>query len=164
MSDIRQDCHATLWSALFSAHHSLDRYAAQGELFPEGEPEPDPTDPPASRPASPRPQRTQRPQRPAFHQPDAERAAENRREHVDLGKLNTGEKPGPMFPAIARDPAFHWIEQTSMIPSKGSAEALLRERSGKRGYHAGEIVPAGDFWRVNHLYRFPRVQYPKPNA
>jgi hypothetical protein len=163
---LQRDCYAALWCALFSARHTLDRYADQGELFsrdreptapgsatwhdPDDAADPGLNDPPA--PGRPRPR--------ALHEPDAAREADNRQNRVDLGSLDLGPQPGPMLPGIERDPGYNWIPRTSLHTTKQRAYEILEQKKRERGFHAGEVVPAGEFWRVNHLYRFPHVQYP----
>jgi len=167
---MQQDCYAALWCALFNA--SLDRYAGQGELFnrdrgpeltgPASSTWPDPDD--AADPGLNDLPLPKRPRPRALHEPDAERAAENLQGRVDLGRLDLGPRPGPMFPGIERTPEHHWIERSTVVPTESSARLLANTEGDKHGFHVGEVVPAGQMWRVNRLYRFPRVQYPQPNA
>ena len=137
---LQQECYAALWSALFRATHSLDRYievddVQAGRLLPPTRPHVpvlDPQGPLATQSASLM----------------ADQPAPPRRD--------------AMFPHIERDPQYHWIPRSELIPTRDSAYETLRRARGAPGFHQGEVVPEGQMFRVNHLYRFPRVQYPAP--
>lgn len=214
---LQQDCYAALWSALFIATHSLDRYAGQGELFnrDQGDPDPAPAPKPDHFPDTPRkPAHEYRQSEEIFpggrdaHDREAlVRQAMSRPNVVDAkiephekgvrlrilhgqtndpspqprhtprpsfttreplatepgtAGLDLGDRPGPMFPGIERTPEHHWIQQSTVVPDKPSAQGMLAQQRQQVGFHHGEVVPAGQMWRVNRLYRFNRVQYPTP--
>jgi hypothetical protein len=168
---LQQDCYAALWCAIFHARHSLDRYAGQGELFnrdrgpeptaPASPTWPDPDD--AADPGfrdPPAPGRS-RPQ--AFHEPDAAKLAEARQGAIGASPLKTEPRERDPFPWVPRDDQHSWRPTTGLFPDRDSAHGALAQAKSERGYHTGHVVPSGDFWRVNVLYRYPHVQYPEAN-
>jgi len=141
------DLYAALWPLT-----APERYAGQLDLFDRDQ------DPERPRPTRAAPAERPRPA-PSFHMPDARRFKENRQDPVGHDELKTGDAPGEMFPEIPRDKAFTWRPFRRLLMSRASAEGELRSRSREPGYHAGGIEPAGDYFRVNVLYRYPRIKY-----
>jgi len=98
------------------------------------------------------------PQPTGTHEPSFTTEAPLATQHGAQG-LDLGPRPAQMMPEIHRDPAYHWMEQSTVLPTRDSAESMLAEHRHRVGFHDGEIVPAGQMFRVNRLYRFPRVMY-----
>ena len=153
------DLYAALWPLT-----QPERYAGQGELFnrdrgPEASPPasrtwPDPDD--AADPGLQDESLPNRPRQRAFHEPDA---PVDRQGMVGPDKLKTKPKDGDPFDWVARDDQHSWRPTTGLFPDRDSAYGALAQAKGERGYHTGHVVQAGDFWRVNVLYRYPHVQY-----
>jgi hypothetical protein len=151
-------------------HRVLDRYVVpgQGELFnrdrgPEPIPPPgpgiahDPDD--AADPGFNDPPAPGRPRPPAFHEPDAAKLAEARAGAIGASPLKTEPNVPDAFPWVERDDQHSWRPTTGLFPDRDSAHGQLAQAKSERGYHTGHVVPSGDFWRVNVLYRYPHVQY-----
>jgi hypothetical protein len=164
-----QECYAALWCALFNA--TLDRYTGQEELFnrdqgpepttPASSTWPDPDD--AADPGFADPKRPA-PRPRALHEPDAAKLAEAQAGATGASTLKIEPRERDPFPWVERDDQHSWRPTTGLFPDKDSAHGALAQAKSERGYHTGHVVPSGELWRVNVLYRYPHVQYPNTTA